>query len=56
MDICRNVSNDDSMDVVKEFSGGEPDQTSIRSESAQLKSNAMKVSEVTIPWMKITYL
>ena len=56
MDICGNVSNDDSMDVVKEFSGGEPDQTSIRSESARLKSNTMKVSEVTIPWMKITYL
>ena len=56
MDICRNMSNDDSMDMVKEFGGGEPDQTSIRLESAQLKSNATKVSEVTILWMKMTYL
>ncbi|KIM65632.1 hypothetical protein SCLCIDRAFT_8140 [Scleroderma citrinum Foug A] len=28
MDICGNMSNDNSMDVVKEFGGGEPDQTS----------------------------
>lgn len=50
VDIFMNASGNEPMDVDKDFSGGENDQTSqIRLESAQLKPKATKVSEVTIP-------